>query len=354
MWLFGHAAKSSGDASGVVDLGLLREEAEELRLKLEALRMAEEREARRAAHDSEVPPAASSYSGHVPKRVAGACFVEPRKVIPTPFGIRSLPTLVEAGGYAHADDSTTTATAKADDKSEADLQQLHVREAKLKQQEEDLGSQAADQTNKFAAASKVLERTRKQMQQMSQQLEAKEHQGSTSGTQAEAFHKLLAEKEQRLNAILKEATSALELGHLSVSESILTEEAPQKALTATKEPSASPQKATLTAAMAAKEQAEEHMLQLVSITEELTDALERAQEAEQDARQQLEATAERLQQERKKHSAYESELKAAMEKQDALIAELQLRLREQEQSVTCERARVRELEAAMRPKQMEM
>lgn len=413
MWLFG-GSRSPAVEDVPDEAEALKEEAEEVRLKLEALRMAEYRQAQRIACGKEAPEAAEASDGSPgPARELAARYAQissdraqlvleanpghasasststgqPAAVASdsapaeqnakagSPYrgddleDMYNFSNFVSQGSAAqpegrqvndsqlsvvgqHVGDSAAVVNLhpdgdehddegedEGDDSPESDatLQRLRRVEARLRQREEALEAQKAAQDKKWAAASRQLEKTRAQMRQLSEQVEAKGKDDSKFSMQADALQRLLAEKERRLETALGDAASVLEDG---------AEE--QAAMP----PSRSEKQQRQEAERAAKEEREEELVQLATMTEELTDALETARDSEETTRKQLTAAALRLQQEREQRSAFEQELSLTgqQQEQDAEIAALRSRLQRQEQVLARERARATELEA--KPKQM--
>jgi chromosome segregation ATPase len=211
--------------------------------------------------------------------------------------------------------------------SNADLERLRHVEAKLRQRQTALENQMAGKEKKLAAASRALEKTKAQMRQLTEQIEIKDKSGCKANEQADVLHRLLEQKQLRLQAALDEAASALECSGAE----------------ARGQPQEPPSHQFME-----KAQQEEQLLQLAAMTEELTDALESARVAEEEVRRQLTLTTARLQDERSQRLAFERDLQTTRRDQESEIAALKKRLEDQERSLALERTRVKELEA--RPK----
>merc|ERR1711871_161622 len=90
---------------------------------------------------------------------------------------------------------------------------------------------------------------------------------------------------------------------------------------------------------------EESLMQLMRITEELTDALEAAKSSEEATKRQLADSVEELRREEALTEQHRRHLAEMREAREAEVASLQARLRDQEQAIDAERARCRALQA---------
>lgn len=351
MWLLRGLASADGPAEDPEsaeeqnsEKEWLAEEAEELRLKLEALRMAEYREAQRAAcrAQDQIDSASaqpSSSSAATADAAAEAAAVH--------FHIDDgdIEEMYDYSGVVHdAVQPARRREAHEDEDCRADLEHLRLVEARLQQRERTLQAQVDAQEQKLVAASRALQKTRGQAQQLMEQLGSKESQGSQLNVAAVQLERLLAEKERRLKAALDEAAAALtneKVEESAGSQSVVGEggttqqpqEAPTSAVPRPPEPAAVD---------------EEQLLQLAAMTEELTDALQQATESEEEVQRELEAASARLQEERQQRMLSEQELDTVRQARDIEVNTLLARIQEQERSLAAEKARVQDMEARVR------
>lgn len=425
MWLFRRSVRSSADAIDEIDA--LKEEAAELQLKLEALRMADYREAQRIACGSQAPleeaeefqlkveasrvpecretvriacgvhasPAPSpspspprvarAFAQSLPESSPGSMLPAKsrtpgltERTVPTPCRSRSFPRrsvppakrsslqeLPYVGvdledmydfsperlaplrcAIRQEDESWESQATEAEDIavpcttslgsdievssiaevesdeliSEAILQRMRLVQEELRHQEEALEAQACKNNERMVAASEELEMTHSQVRELTDLLEAKKCDGPrVNDSQLD----MLAVDTCHMHASIGDSTIDLQVRCQQLPEDTRA---------------------------AAGQEIDEHVLQLVAMTEELTDALEEAQISEDDVRRQLAMAEADLQQERAERLANETELLAARQRQDTEIAELQLRLRSWEESLAWERAHVKVFEG--HPQQM--
>jgi hypothetical protein len=357
MWLLGRAAPAEANVEAE-ELRRLRgeaEEAEELRLKLEALRMAEYRQAQRIACGLEAPNAPSDDDAGIESSVSPAC--SSRAPAAAPVASRTDHTQhysLEEGSLAPGGQGPSAELESMYDfarfpaqrgqgnspseqcgnidgldsgdeaEEEMELERQRAAEAKLRTREQALVAEAAVQDKKLAAASRTLQRTKTQMRQLAEQISTKQESQDQCTSQADALQMLLAEKERRLMAALVEASSVLEEEERSLGSKPRRQEA-----------------------IVTRREHEDQLMQLAALTEELTDALEKCQSGEEDARKQLFATAVLLQQERDQRLSCEQELATRME--DSEIASLQAHLKSHEQNIAWEHVRIEELKACSNP-----
>lgn len=327
MWPFGKVENSVEDGSDEHEL--LREEAEELQLKLDALRMADYRQAQRVACGKEAPPAESDdfhegvSTACSSRAAAAAAGSQPEP--PAQFYLEDgTPGCPDYHGddlnamYNFSEFEAHLSQYHDDDVVAVHLEQLRIVERRLSEREQVLEDQLAAQNRKMSAASASLERTRANLRQLKEQMAIRQKSEGQSITHADALQVLLAEKERRLMTALIEASSALD------GEDLPTEqELPE---------------------VPAKEDAEMKLLYLAATTEELTDALEMVQNSEEDARRQLKSVAIRMQQAQEQRLAHEHEVKTLREGEDVEIVALRAHLKMQEHRLVWERARAKEIE----------
>mmetsp|Transcript_153534 Transcript_153534/g.265726 ORF Transcript_153534/g.265726 Transcript_153534/m.265726 type:complete len:384 (-) Transcript_153534:84-1235(-) len=359
MWIFRPAeeeAAESTDAETETDIDekeLLAEEAEELRLKLEALRMAEYREAQRAAvlsqgqGNSGVPASSSAASADSAAEAdAEAAAVHYHMDV----GDGDIESMYDFSDFvADASDDASRregrdANEDGDQHCTADVEHLRLVEARLKQREQTLQAQVEAQDKKLAAASRALQKTRGQAQALLDQLGSKDSEGSQLNVAAVQLERLLAEKERRLKAALDEAAAAL-AGEKSA-------EAPCPHSRGEGGTTQQPQEAPTTAGPRPPEPdtgvGEEQLLQLAAMTEELTDALQQATESEEQVQQQFVTISAELNEERQQRILAEQELNSAREARDMEVNALLARIQEQERSLVAERDRAKDLEVRVR------
>jgi septal ring factor EnvC (AmiA/AmiB activator) len=333
MWLIGQAIRSP--VTPIDEAHSWKEEAEELRFKLDALRMAEYREAQRRACGLENTHACESQAGTAPPR---------EKLIPTPLGQRSLPKLSSLSSQRdckEGDDleamydfskflpstsqskldgvclSVAVDTARRcegdneDAKATTEVEHLRVAEAALREKRDNLECQLAEQTKKLSGASSLCRKARSQLRQLIGHLH----------TLAPDDLRPLAEKGQHLEAMLDDAASVLE------------DSAPHAIPT---------------------RPGEDELHALAAITSELADELEKTKDSEQSICRQLEVIRARREQERERRLTFESELGATAQEHDARIAELRLQLLQLEQSLAWEQKHVEELEKCPRKLDMKL
>lgn len=330
-WLFGGEQAESAAEDESEEARALREEAEELQLKLDALAMAEYRQAQRIACGKERPRAESDNFLDEDSNVSTACSstapAPPLGMAPAQYYLgedagspcpqsNELHDMYDFSLFKRRD---SEADDDDDERAELRLQQLRLVEAKLREREEILEGQLALQDRKMTAASKALERTRGNLRQMTQQLEGRQKSENGVNAQADVLQVLLAEKERRLMTAIVEASSALD------NEDLPQEDSQQPGSQET-------------------ENGALQLQQLAATTEELTDALEIAQDSEEDARRQLNSLALRMQRERELRLAYEQELVASKQAEDVEIAALQAHLTKQEQRLAYARAHAKQIE----------
>lgn len=343
MWLFssnpnGEDAQASNHAA--VETELLQDDAAELLLKQEALRAAEYREAQRKACGVNTPSLDASSHATSPqdegaldehgRRCSTLVELSPKhnSLAQSPCGsdLNSmydfdsfLPAANQAetgagyaaenGEYWQSAPAETVSMNALDDEEMAELERLRFTDANLRQQEQELEAQTAVLDERAAKASRALENTRSQIREYTGQLEAMASDDGSLGKDSAAVR--VAEG---LHSALDDATSILEGAALA------------------------------TAAAKAKASSEEQLMELASMTEELTDALEAAREGEEEARRRLTSATMRLQQQREQRLDYEWELREAVEEKSAEIISLESRLQSNEQGLAWERANIKELE----------
>jgi len=373
------------------DVANLRREADELRAKVEAMRAAEYREdqrkncvatmlAERQDHGSPASAATGSDSA-AGSSAAGAVDIAGGDHAQSDDGgdldaMYDFSSFLSTPSPSHGQPGRKrTGSSKEEvDDPVGTWRRLAAVEGQLRRREEVLESQSEAQRRKVANASEALQRTRGHVQQLKEQISLKEAESVQLGTQAAQLHRLLEEKERRLQAVLEEAGTAtthsesgldrsaqeIEDGvtqeHMSWGLGPQGEQQPQEA---PQEPT--PQKPTpeglwevgASCKAGAAADSEDQLMQLARITEELTDALELAREGEEDAQRQLEAAALDLANERELRAHQEGKLAAARESRDAEVAALLARLQEQEQTLAFERNRVNELEELAKRRELE-
>lgn len=381
--------RASPDAESLEDM---EDEAEDLRLKLEALRAADYREQLRAS--------CVATAARGPRSEAGAAAEHFRLDDDATPEAQDLAAMYDfSGSFGHSGGATSSCTVPTDcgiaggdpvaealsrQKAEAAAsKRLRVLEAKLKEQEEAMGSHAEAQERKLAAASRALQRMKSQVQQLTAQLGLKELRSTRLDAQVGQLRNLLVEKERRLQEALDEASLA-KSAVLSIGSSGPASGTPPSPTGASRsvelsntvceddehsvgqvagqdtgqeaqqpqEPPVGPPTPTPSVSSAGRRTPavvadEEQLMQLSRITEELADALQTAKASEEETARELETTALRLEEEQAERRRKEQELVELRAIQDAHATEaavLRARLEEQERCLEGERKRVRDLE----------
>mmetsp|Transcript_154820 Transcript_154820/g.475704 ORF Transcript_154820/g.475704 Transcript_154820/m.475704 type:complete len:427 (+) Transcript_154820:55-1335(+) len=396
MWLFGagRASDDDGRPEGQEEdeVQAMREEAEELRLKLEALEAAEHRDQLRACSapanaaapgDAGAAAEVGNATGSAPatpqragaatdgRSVAGAASTPETSAAEhyrmddsSPEEQRELENVYDFSNFAAprqvamgAEPSAGEPSKLSPEEAAAAVRRLRLVEAKLQERETALSEQMEAQERKLVSASRALKRSRGQVQQLNAQLSLKNIEGSRLQCQVSQLRGLLVDKERRLqdaldrHAATESALAAARAAGASCSSRAPSEQADGCVIgdVAPEEDGGNvgggaqqPQEPPVACVQPAAD--EEQLLQMSRIAEELTEALEVAREGEDEARRVLEETASRLQAERAARAQYERDLDAVRHERDRVVAELFARLQQREQEAAIERARAKEHE----------
>lgn len=332
-------------------------EEQELELKNEALRMAEYREAMRAAcartqaaeqtaegrlertrsdatdstlsDDAEdVPKQPSPPMEHRPASM-GAVQFDMEHDNP-PVQVVELDDMYDFSmvvpSQATRSSSSSTLPERHTQADEAEQRRVRMVEATLHEREQALETQMKMQDKKLATASRALHKTKSQVQQLNAQVSLKDLAGKKLESQVSQLRQLLVEKERRLQDALDghEAAAAAAAAKAGAAD----QQQPQEPLEA--------------AAAAVVDEGQ--ITELVHITEELTGALEQAQRSEDDARNMLASTAARLEQEQRERQHFEADFAAARAKQEAEVEVLRSQIANQEQAMAESSRRAKETE----------
>jgi len=320
MWLLGGGSSGSDKAADEEERQLLQAEAEELKLKLEALQAADYRAEQRAScvataraakgvSDFAEDGTVDSDQGLLPEIAAATRDLEEMH---DSFGIFTPPN--ERSPFrsptSHADRSPVPSDVKT-------ASRMRKVEEKWKEREMTLQEQMEAQECKLASAAKALMRTRQQVQQLNAQLSLKDIEGSRMSCQVTQLRNLLVEKEKRLQDVMDERVEDLRLSGATAAVTSVSD-----TLEARGDDAQQPQEPP----MVAGPEEEQLLLGMSRIAEELTEALEASRECEEETRLELEGTAAQLEAER-----------AARRHREAEIASLQAML-------ASERARAKAME----------
>ncbi|CAE8613128.1 unnamed protein product [Polarella glacialis] len=346
-------------------------EAEERRLKLEALHSAEQREQLRATWRSRRDP--SEVVEHFSLEEDGCAAPSPEeceldamydfsRFIPQPNLDRDQPD-AEALGKIPASSSSSSPSrttrrkvaswpedANVADGEEGVLRRAEAVEALLQEQQLAIEAQMQDQERKLVTASTSLKRSKMQAQQLTAQLGFKDLQGSRLLIQVTQLRALLVDKERRLQDALDAAEAQTSCSGGSVCSVCsgcsgrLTRRSGAEAWDAVDERSQQPQEPPSATAADRGPDNEGQLVHLARVTEELTEALQDARDSEESARRQLCEAAAKLQAEQRTREQYEAELAASKAQHEAEVAQLVERLRQaQEGQAALELQRAREL-----------
>jgi hypothetical protein len=222
----------------------------------------------------------------------------------------------------------------------AEWQRLRAAEQALRLRNEELELQVEAQERKLAAATRSVARTRTQVTQLTAKAGLKDIQGSRNSKEVHELRMQLADREAQLQDALDDCDAALSiLGTKGDSQDASRED---EALL--------PPAGAAAAAPSISAEDEESLLQLMRVTEELTDALEIARAGEEDARRQLTVTSEELQREEQRAQECSKHAIEAKDAKDREVAALLARLKAQEQELVAERARCVALQVGATPK----
>jgi len=294
-------------------------------------------------------------------------FVPNQAGVPMMATVRHQPGAQNAEPDPNACSSGDIVAPQGDLGQEETIASRRLKQAKLKEREARFHAQLEVQNKNLATASKALQKTKNQVQQLTAQLGLKELHGSKLETQVTVLKNAVVEKEKRLQDALDEAAVALQSAQdfrsttdesehdRDVSEVAVEDAESDEALSANSSRQAEahqPQEPPVSRPPPTPSVDEQQLLQLARITEELTDALESAREGEEDVRRQLHETAARLQFEQAWREYFQRDLVEARAQRDAEVTDLQARLHEQEAAIALERQKNKELEE--RAKRMEV
>lgn len=368
----------------------LRLETQELQAKLEALRMAEYREDERREEQRSscaAPPAqrtaqptpadapagnaaeADSSAGAVVYSMADEAEHELNAMYDFDrFVSPSAPTSADAASASCSRPAPEQAS--PDRSSFLEVQRLRAREAELHKSIAALEEQTESQEKKLTAASRAVQKTRSQVKQLTAQLGLKELHGSKLNVQVEELRGMLVEREQELQDALDDADAAIgyvapleaapleapkteacdtmdKVSMASGADGGLPPEAqqPQEGDDEAKSSSSGACSGPTSQSVERQPSAnEEQALQLMRITEELTDALEATKEGEETARRHLIQTTAQIQEEEARRAHCLSQTAEIRRAHDTQVAELLRRLATVEQDLAAEHMRSSELE----------
>merc|ERR1712232_1202437 len=161
---------------------------------------------------------------------------------------------------------------------------------------------------------------------------AKALEGSKLNTQVAQLKALLVQKEKRLQTALGDAEAALQEEESSAQRAQQPQEPPI------------PPRGERAPSRTPKEANEQHLLQLAKTTEELTDALEVARQAEGEAMRRATKTATKLLREQAQRTKFEEELSAIRDQHKVEVASLHAHIQQQAEALVLELNRAAELE----------
>jgi len=247
-----------------------------------------------------------------------------------PAEMLSLPADGSASDEEHsAEEERLAAAEKTRRRAEQreEMTRLEVSEAAMRERAGTLEEQMEVQERKLKAASKQVLKTRTEVKKLTAQVGLQDLQGSKNTKEVAQLRQLLVEREEQLQDALDDCDAAM-LRAGDASDEDLEEEVALDA-----------------APVAMSEENEESLIQLMRITEELTDALEAARAGEDDAKRQLAIASAELQREATQTEESRLRVLAAREAREAEVAALLARIKEQEQCLSAERERSRALQA---------
>lgn len=227
-------------------------------------------------------------------------------------------------------DSEASAKAQRRAERREEMERLEASQAALQGRARALEEQMEAQERKLTAASRQVAKTRNEVKKLTAQVGLKDLQGSKNSKEVTELRQLLVEREEQLQEVLDDCDAALAVPSRGIDNS--GEEPPE---TSGDGPDS----------FEMSEEDRESMLQLMRITEELTDALETARGGEEDAKKQLAAALAELQNEEAQTEECHQRVLAAREARAAEVAALSARIKEQEQALVAVREQSRALQA---------